>query len=155
MLWWIVLQFSEFLQILFNVREFNLEDPKSAKLILVAMFFGFCTSILGEDGHFLVGSNLVIWRFQSLICCWLLKRNSLQRYFAICLLIATIILQVFEFIVQKLHALRKPKTNIQILQQSVLLKYKCVFSIAVFMSYDADICLIYTFLRYMCSEGPW
>ncbi|KAK3022776.1 hypothetical protein RJ639_045799 [Escallonia herrerae] len=33
---------------------------------------------------------------------------------------------VFEFIVLKLHALRKPKTNIQILQRSVLLKYKCV-----------------------------
>ncbi|XP_050238842.1 vacuolar protein sorting-associated protein 52 A [Mercurialis annua] len=36
--------------------------------------------------------------------------------------------KVFEFIVQKLHALRKPKTNIQILQQSVLLKYKYVIS---------------------------
>ncbi|KAK1318907.1 Poly(ADP-ribose) glycohydrolase 1 [Acorus calamus] len=33
-------------------------------------------------------------------------------------------LEVFEFIIQKLYALRKPKTNIQILQQSVLLKYK-------------------------------
>ncbi|KAL5713613.1 Vacuolar protein sorting-associated protein 52 [Ranunculus cassubicifolius] len=32
--------------------------------------------------------------------------------------------KIFEFIVQKLYALRKPKTNIQILQQSVLLKYK-------------------------------
>ncbi|KAJ4966145.1 hypothetical protein NE237_017994 [Protea cynaroides] len=32
--------------------------------------------------------------------------------------------KVFEFIVQKLYALRKPKTNIQILQQNVLLKYK-------------------------------
>ncbi|KAK4780270.1 hypothetical protein SAY87_016376 [Trapa incisa] len=32
--------------------------------------------------------------------------------------------KVFDFIVQKLYALRKPKTNIQILQQSVLLKYK-------------------------------
>ncbi|XP_039134325.1 vacuolar protein sorting-associated protein 52 A-like, partial [Dioscorea cayenensis subsp. rotundata] len=32
--------------------------------------------------------------------------------------------KVFEFIVQKLYALRKPKTNIQFLQQSVLLKYK-------------------------------
>ncbi|KAM7511463.1 hypothetical protein LguiB_010338 [Lonicera macranthoides] len=36
--------------------------------------------------------------------------------------------KVFEYIVQKLHALRKPKTNIQILQQSVLLKYKYVIS---------------------------
>ncbi|KAG7033407.1 Vacuolar protein sorting-associated protein 52 A [Cucurbita argyrosperma subsp. argyrosperma] len=36
--------------------------------------------------------------------------------------------KVFDFIVQKLHALRKPKTNIQILQQSVLLKYKYVIS---------------------------
>ncbi|KAK7281371.1 hypothetical protein RIF29_09307 [Crotalaria pallida] len=35
--------------------------------------------------------------------------------------------KVFDFIVQKLYALRKPKTNIQILQQSVLLKYKRVF----------------------------
>lgn len=34
------------------------------------------------------------------------------------------LLQVFDFIVQKLYALRKPKTNIQILQQNVLLKYK-------------------------------
>eukprot|EP00262_Sarcandra_glabra_P008290 TRINITY_DN21642_c0_g1_i1.p1 TRINITY_DN21642_c0_g1~~TRINITY_DN21642_c0_g1_i1.p1 ORF type:complete len:707 (+),score=131.09 TRINITY_DN21642_c0_g1_i1:195-2315(+) len=34
--------------------------------------------------------------------------------------------KAFEFIVQKLYALRKPKTNIQILQQSVLLKYKYV-----------------------------
>ncbi|XP_042501936.1 vacuolar protein sorting-associated protein 52 A-like [Macadamia integrifolia] len=34
--------------------------------------------------------------------------------------------KVFEFIVQKLYALRKPKTNIQILQQNVLLKYKYV-----------------------------
>ncbi|CAI8603256.1 unnamed protein product [Vicia faba] len=34
--------------------------------------------------------------------------------------------KVFDFIVQKLYALRKPKTNIQILQQSVLLKYKYV-----------------------------
>lgn len=34
-----------------------------------------------------------------------------------------------EFMMQKLHALRKPKTNIQILQQNVLLKYKyiCTF----------------------------
>ncbi|KAG0492907.1 hypothetical protein HPP92_006305 [Vanilla planifolia] len=32
--------------------------------------------------------------------------------------------KVFEFMVQKLYALRKPKTNIQILQQNVLLKYK-------------------------------
>ncbi|XP_058067918.1 vacuolar protein sorting-associated protein 52 A isoform X2 [Magnolia sinica] len=34
--------------------------------------------------------------------------------------------KVFDFTVQKLYALRKPKTNIQILQQSVLLKYKYV-----------------------------
>lgn len=34
--------------------------------------------------------------------------------------------KVFEFMVQKLYALRKPKTNIQILQQSVLLKYKYI-----------------------------
>ncbi|PIA44168.1 hypothetical protein AQUCO_01700052v1 [Aquilegia coerulea] len=32
--------------------------------------------------------------------------------------------KIFEFVVQKLYSLRKPKTNIQILQQSVLLKYK-------------------------------
>lgn len=36
--------------------------------------------------------------------------------------------KVFEYMVQKLYALRKPKTNIQILQQSVLLKYKYVIS---------------------------
>ncbi|CAJ2628446.1 vacuolar protein sorting-associated protein 52 A [Trifolium pratense] len=36
--------------------------------------------------------------------------------------------KVFDFIVQKLYALRKPKTNIQILQQSVLLKYKYVIN---------------------------
>ncbi|GFY95191.1 Vps52 / Sac2 family [Actinidia rufa] len=36
--------------------------------------------------------------------------------------------RVLEFIVQKLYALRKPKTNIQILQQSVLLKYKYIIS---------------------------
>lgn len=36
--------------------------------------------------------------------------------------------KVFEFILLKLQALRKPKTNIQILQQSVLLKYKYVLS---------------------------
>ncbi|GMY07986.1 vacuolar protein sorting-associated protein 52 A isoform X1 [Fagus crenata] len=36
--------------------------------------------------------------------------------------------KVYDFIVQKLYALRKPKTNIQILQQSVLLKYKYVVS---------------------------
>ncbi|KAG5242480.1 vacuolar protein sorting-associated protein [Salix suchowensis] len=36
--------------------------------------------------------------------------------------------KVFDFTVQKLYALRKPKTNIQILQQSVLLKYKYVIS---------------------------
>ncbi|KAL3641855.1 Vacuolar protein sorting-associated protein 52 [Castilleja foliolosa] len=34
--------------------------------------------------------------------------------------------KVFDFMVQKLNALRKPKTNVQILQQSVLLKYKYV-----------------------------
>lgn len=34
--------------------------------------------------------------------------------------------KVYDFIVQKLYALRKPKTNIQILQQNVLLKYKYV-----------------------------
>ncbi|EPS67411.1 hypothetical protein M569_07361, partial [Genlisea aurea] len=34
--------------------------------------------------------------------------------------------RIFDFIVQKLAALRKPKTNIQILQQNVLLKYKYV-----------------------------
>ncbi|RLN18536.1 vacuolar protein sorting-associated protein 52 A isoform X1 [Panicum miliaceum] len=32
--------------------------------------------------------------------------------------------KIFEFVIQKFYALRKPKTNIQILQQSVLLKYK-------------------------------
>ncbi|XVE60743.1 hypothetical protein DITRI_Ditri05aG0152000 [Diplodiscus trichospermus] len=36
--------------------------------------------------------------------------------------------KVFDFIVQKLQALRKPKTNIQILQQNVLLKFKYVIS---------------------------
>ncbi|KAJ4706600.1 Vacuolar protein sorting-associated protein 52 A [Melia azedarach] len=36
--------------------------------------------------------------------------------------------KVFDFIVQKLQALRKPKTNIQIIQQSVLLKYKYIVS---------------------------
>ncbi|TYH18431.1 hypothetical protein ES288_A05G270500v1 [Gossypium darwinii] len=36
--------------------------------------------------------------------------------------------KVFDFIVQKLQALRKPKTNIQILQQNVLLKYKYIIS---------------------------
>ncbi|KAL6535643.1 Vacuolar protein sorting-associated protein 52 [Orobanche minor] len=36
--------------------------------------------------------------------------------------------KVFDFLVQKLNALRKPKTNVQILQQSVLLKYKYVIS---------------------------
>lgn len=36
--------------------------------------------------------------------------------------------KVFDFIVHKLYALRKPKTNIQILQQNVLLKYKYVVS---------------------------
>lgn len=36
--------------------------------------------------------------------------------------------KIFDFMVQKLYALRKPKTNIQILQQSVLLKYKYVMS---------------------------
>ncbi|KAH7669223.1 Vps52 protein [Dioscorea alata] len=34
--------------------------------------------------------------------------------------------KVFEFIVAKIHALRKSKTSIQILQQSILLKYKCL-----------------------------
>ncbi|XP_057769636.1 LOW QUALITY PROTEIN: vacuolar protein sorting-associated protein 52 B-like [Salvia miltiorrhiza] len=34
--------------------------------------------------------------------------------------------KVFDFMVQKLNALRKPKTNVQILQQSVLIKYKYV-----------------------------
>ncbi|KAL6526452.1 Vacuolar protein sorting-associated protein 52 [Orobanche gracilis] len=34
--------------------------------------------------------------------------------------------KVFDFVVQKLNALKKPKTNVQILQQSVLLKYKYV-----------------------------
>ncbi|XP_062110988.1 vacuolar protein sorting-associated protein 52 A isoform X1 [Humulus lupulus] len=34
--------------------------------------------------------------------------------------------KVYDFIVQKLYALRKPKTNIQILQQNILLKYKYV-----------------------------
>ncbi|KAL0801531.1 hypothetical protein Bca101_056707 [Brassica carinata] len=36
--------------------------------------------------------------------------------------------KVYDFIVQKLIALRKPKTNIQILQQSVILKYKYIIS---------------------------
>ncbi|XP_076915943.1 vacuolar protein sorting-associated protein 52 A-like isoform X1 [Bidens hawaiensis] len=36
--------------------------------------------------------------------------------------------KVFEFMIQKLYALRKPKTNIQILQQSILLKYKFAIS---------------------------
>ncbi|KAI7738189.1 hypothetical protein M8C21_018369 [Ambrosia artemisiifolia] len=38
--------------------------------------------------------------------------------------------KVFEFMIQKLYALRKPKTNIQILQQSILLKYKSVVSLS-------------------------
>ncbi|XP_030930523.1 vacuolar protein sorting-associated protein 52 A-like [Quercus lobata] len=45
--------------------------------------------------------------------------------------------KVFDFIVQKFYALRKPKTNIQILQQSVLLKY------------NELVC--YKFSRYVCS----
>ncbi|XP_019160279.1 PREDICTED: vacuolar protein sorting-associated protein 52 A isoform X1 [Ipomoea nil] len=36
--------------------------------------------------------------------------------------------KVFDFMVQKLYSLRKPKTNVQILQQSVLLKYKFIIS---------------------------
>ncbi|CAA7052315.1 unnamed protein product [Microthlaspi erraticum] len=36
--------------------------------------------------------------------------------------------KVYDFFVQKLIALRKPKTNIKILQQSVLLKYKYIIS---------------------------
>ncbi|CAM8964777.1 unnamed protein product [Rhodiola kirilowii] len=36
--------------------------------------------------------------------------------------------KVYDFVVQKLYALRKPKTNIQILQQSVFLKYKYIIS---------------------------
>ncbi|CAI9112929.1 OLC1v1013440C1 [Oldenlandia corymbosa var. corymbosa] len=36
--------------------------------------------------------------------------------------------KVYDFMVQKLYALRKPKTNIQILQQGVLLKYKYITS---------------------------
>ncbi len=34
--------------------------------------------------------------------------------------------QARDFLMQKLYALRRPKTNIQILQQNVLLKYKSV-----------------------------
>ncbi|XP_039134787.1 LOW QUALITY PROTEIN: vacuolar protein sorting-associated protein 52 A-like [Dioscorea cayenensis subsp. rotundata] len=34
--------------------------------------------------------------------------------------------KVFEFIVQKIHALRNLKTSVQILQHSILLKYKCL-----------------------------
>lgn len=34
------------------------------------------------------------------------------------------VLQSREFLLNKFLALKKPKTNIQILQQSVLLKYK-------------------------------
>lgn len=33
-------------------------------------------------------------------------------------------LQVREFLLQKLYTLKRPKTNIQIIQQNVLLKYK-------------------------------
>ncbi|XP_031122233.1 vacuolar protein sorting-associated protein 52 A-like isoform X2 [Ipomoea triloba] len=36
--------------------------------------------------------------------------------------------KVFDFMVQKLYSLRKPKTNVQILQQNVLLKYKFIIS---------------------------
>jgi len=46
-------------------------------------------------------------------------------------------LQIFEFVIQKFYALRKPKTNIQILQQSVLLKYKYVI-----LSYHIPIWLV-------------
>jgi hypothetical protein len=33
-------------------------------------------------------------------------------------------LQVREFLLQKIYTLKRPKTNIQIIQQNVLLKYK-------------------------------
>jgi hypothetical protein len=36
--------------------------------------------------------------------------------------------RVRDFMLQKFNLLRKPKTNIQILQQSVLLKYKAFVS---------------------------
>ncbi|KAM7459796.1 hypothetical protein LguiA_036220 [Lonicera macranthoides] len=44
--------------------------------------------------------------------------------------------KVSEFIVQKLHALRKPKTNIQILQQSVL---KCKYVISFLKEHGKEI----------------
>ncbi|GAB4861175.1 Vacuolar protein sorting-associated protein 52 [Ancistrocladus abbreviatus] len=47
-------------------------------------------------------------------------------------------LKVFRFFVQKLYVLRKPKTNIQILQQSVLLKYKSVASDVTKQKHDAQ-----------------
>lgn len=50
--------------------------------------------------------------------------------------------KVFEFMAQKLSALRRPKTNIQILQQNVLLKYKYV--ILFLKEHDKD---IYTQIR--------
>ncbi|CAL1379355.1 unnamed protein product [Linum trigynum] len=49
----------------------------------------------------------------------------------------SIISIVFDFIVQKLQAPRKPKMNIHILQQSVLLKY--MYSISFFKDHGKEV----------------
>ncbi len=58
---------------------------------------------------------LIIWCFALLqLLCVLSSHKFLEN------------VQARDFLMQKLYALRRPKTNIQILQQNVLLKYKSV-----------------------------
>jgi hypothetical protein len=56
---------------------------------------------------------LIVWCF-ALLLCVLPSHKFLEN------------VQARDFLMQKLYALRRPKTNIQILQQNVLLKYKYV-----------------------------
>ncbi|KAJ0089623.1 hypothetical protein Patl1_14124 [Pistacia atlantica] len=70
----------------------------------------------------------VMESINNIICllrsCDVISLEQLENLKVSIAMLVLATLWVFDFIVQKLYALRKPKTSIQILQQNVLLKYK-------------------------------
>ncbi len=75
--------------------------------------YAHCSVLCSCSTHNAVWVMLIVWCF-ALLLCVLPSHKFLEN------------VQARDFLMQKLYALRRPKTNIQILQQNVLLKYKSV-----------------------------
>lgn len=100
----------------------------SSSVVLIFMIIIIIIIFISSGSTIIVTIMILMWvsiRVANDVY-WSFNGNTFLNLISTVLAFRTIFvfLQVFDFIVQKLYALRKPKTNIQILQQNVLLKYK-------------------------------